>query len=45
MDMLRNPIIPGYYPDPSIIRVEDDFYMVNSSFEMVPLSRSSTAAT
>ena len=36
MEMLRNPIIPGYYPDPSIIRVEDDFYMVNSSFEMVP---------
>ena len=36
MEMLRNPIIPGYYPDPSITRVEDDFYMVNSSFEMVP---------
>ena len=24
---LHNPIIPGYYPDPSIIRVEDDFYL------------------
>jgi beta-xylosidase len=31
-----NPILPGYYPDPTIIRVEDDFYLVNSSFEMVP---------
>lgn len=36
MRKLRNPIIPGYYPDPSIIRVEDDFYLVNSSFEMFP---------
>lgn len=33
---LRNPIIPGYYPDPSICRVGDDFYLANSSFEMCP---------
>lgn len=33
---LTNPIIPGYYPDPSIIRVEDDFYLACSSFEMSP---------
>lgn len=33
---LKNPIIPGYYPDPSIIRVEDDFYLACSSFEMSP---------
>lgn len=33
---LNNPIIPGYYPDPSIIRVEDDFYLACSSFEMFP---------
>lgn len=33
---INNPILPGYYPDPSIIRVEDDFYLVCSSFEMVP---------
>ena len=25
---LKNPIIPGYYPDPSIIRVDDDFYLI-----------------
>lgn len=33
---LTNPILPGSYPDPSICRVGDDFYMVNSSFEYFP---------
>ena len=32
----RNPIIPGFYPDPSICRVGEDFYLVNSSFEYFP---------
>lgn len=32
----RNPIIPGFYPDPSICRVGADFYLVNSSFEYFP---------
>ena len=32
----RNPIIPGYNPDPSITRVGDTFYLVNSSFEFFP---------
>jgi alpha-N-arabinofuranosidase len=31
-----NPIIAGGYPDPSICRVGDDFYIVNSSFEYFP---------
>jgi xylan 1,4-beta-xylosidase len=31
-----NPIIPGGYPDPSICRVDDSFYIVNSSFEYFP---------
>ncbi|MXY04977.1 MAG: glycoside hydrolase family 43 protein [Gammaproteobacteria bacterium] len=31
-----NPILPGSYPDPSIVRVGDDFYLVNSSFEYFP---------
>ena len=31
-----NPIISGFYPDPSICRVGDDFYLVNSSFEYFP---------
>ena len=32
----RNPILPGYYPDPSILRVGDDYYLVNSSFTHFP---------
>ncbi len=34
--MIKNPILPGFYPDPSICRVGDDFYMICSSFEMYP---------
>ncbi len=32
----RNPILPGCYPDPSVCRVGDDYYLVNSSFEFFP---------
>lgn len=32
----KNPIIPGFHPDPSICRVGDDYYLVNSSFEWFP---------
>lgn len=32
----NNPILTGYHPDPSICRVGDDFYLVNSSFEWFP---------
>lgn len=32
----HNPIIPGFHPDPSICRVGDDFYLVNSSFQYFP---------
>ncbi len=32
----RNPIIPGFAPDPSICRVGDDFYLINSTFEYFP---------
>lgn len=32
----RNPIIPGFNPDPSICRVGDDYYIVNSSFQYFP---------
>jgi alpha-N-arabinofuranosidase len=31
-----NPIITGAHPDPSICRVGDDYYIVNSSFEFFP---------
>ncbi len=32
----RNPILPGCYPDPSICRVGDDYYLVTSTFEYFP---------
>lgn len=35
-DTFKNPILSGFYPDPSICRVDDTFYMVNSSFEWFP---------
>lgn len=31
-----NPVLPGFYPDPSIARAGDDFYMICSSFEYFP---------
>ena len=27
----RNPVLPGFYPDPSVTRVGDVFYLVNST--------------
>lgn len=33
---LKNPIISGFYPDPTICRVGDDYYMACSSFELSP---------
>ena len=33
---LRNPILAGFYPDPSICRVGDDYYLVNSTFAYFP---------
>lgn len=39
----RNPICRGMHPDPSILRVGDDYYMVNSSFiyfPCIPISHS-----
>ena len=35
-DMYKNPIRTGMYPDPSMVRVGDDYYMVNSSFVYFP---------
>ncbi len=34
--MIQNPIIPGFYPDPSICRVGKDYYIANSSFSFFP---------
>jgi len=35
-NLFTNPIISGGYPDPSICKVDDTFYIVNSSFEYYP---------
>ncbi len=32
----KNPVIPGFYPDPSVCRVGEDYYLVNSTFEYFP---------
>ena len=32
----QNPVIPGFYPDPSICRVGEDYYLANSTFEFFP---------
>lgn len=32
----QNPVIPGFYSDPSICRAGDDYYMVHSSFGYFP---------
>ncbi len=32
----RNPILSGYYPDPSVTRVGEDYYLVLSSFAHYP---------
>lgn len=31
-----NPVLPGFQPDPSIVRVGDDYYLVNSTFSWFP---------
>ena len=35
-DCYRNPVLRGFYPDPSVVRVGEDYWMVNSSFVMLP---------
>ncbi|HJV42204.1 family 43 glycosylhydrolase, partial [Caulobacter sp.] len=32
----RNPVLQGFYPDPSITRVGKDYYLVNSTFAWFP---------
>lgn len=31
-----NPVLSGFYPDPSVCKVNDDFYLVNSTFAYYP---------
>ena len=32
----RNPVLGGFYPDPSVVKVGRDFYLVNSTFSWFP---------
>ena len=32
----RNPLLRGFHPDPSIVRVGEDYFLVNSSFVFFP---------
>lgn len=34
--MIRNPILPGFNPDPSICRVDDAYFIATSTFEWFP---------
>ncbi len=36
MQTIHNPILPGFNPDPSILRVGDDYYIATSTFEWYP---------
>ena len=36
MTDIANPILRGFNPDPSIVRVGDDFYIATSTFEWYP---------
>jgi xylan 1,4-beta-xylosidase len=36
MSLIANPVLPGFHPDPSIIRVGDTYYLANSTFEWYP---------
>ncbi|MCZ8538676.1 glycoside hydrolase family 43 protein [Psychrobacillus sp. FSL K6-2365] len=36
MTTIRNPILPGFNPDPSICRVGEDYYIAVSTFEWFP---------
>ncbi|WP_310829644.1 glycoside hydrolase family 43 protein [Paenibacillus pedocola] len=36
MNTIINPVLRGFNPDPSIVRVEDDYYIATSTFEWFP---------
>ncbi|MCL2266916.1 MAG: glycoside hydrolase family 43 protein [Treponema sp.] len=35
-EKIQNPVLSGFYPDPSICRVDDNFYLVTSTFAYFP---------
>ncbi|WP_338285091.1 glycoside hydrolase family 43 protein [Luteolibacter sp. LG18] len=34
--VITNPVLPGFHPDPSFVRVGDDYYLATSTFEWFP---------
>ena len=34
--MIQNPVLQGFNPDPSFVRVGDDYYLATSTFEWMP---------
>jgi beta-xylosidase len=36
MKLITNPILAGFNPDPSILRVGEDYYIATSTFEWFP---------
>jgi xylan 1,4-beta-xylosidase len=45
---VANPVLPGFHPDPSILRVGDEYFIANSTFEWYPgveIHRSKDLAT
>jgi xylan 1,4-beta-xylosidase len=34
--VIRNPVLTGFHPDPSILRVGEDYYLATSTFEWFP---------
>lgn len=36
MTTVQNPVLPGTYPDPTVCRVGEDYYLVTSTFEYLP---------
>ncbi|HJB28688.1 MAG TPA: glycoside hydrolase family 43 protein [Candidatus Blautia faecavium] len=34
--IIKNPVLTGFHPDPSLIRVGETFYLANSTFEWYP---------
>jgi hypothetical protein len=42
---VTEPILAGFYPDPSICRVEDTYYVISSSFEYLPGQRNASTGS
>jgi xylan 1,4-beta-xylosidase len=45
---VQNPVLPGFHPDPSILRVGEEYFIANSTFEWFPgveISRSKDLIT